>query len=56
VVHTKGSVSVNDVVLHEGDGAFITSEQSAEIVGLGDYNEFVFFDVKRSKPHFTDAK
>eukprot|EP00026_Physarum_polycephalum_P015862 Phypoly_transcript_16652.p1 GENE.Phypoly_transcript_16652~~Phypoly_transcript_16652.p1 ORF type:complete len:247 (+),score=39.23 Phypoly_transcript_16652:76-816(+) len=54
MVDTKGSASANGVLLQKGDGAFITYEHSVEFVGVGEFNEFVFFDVKSSRPHFTD--
>eukprot|EP00026_Physarum_polycephalum_P014011 Phypoly_transcript_14477.p1 GENE.Phypoly_transcript_14477~~Phypoly_transcript_14477.p1 ORF type:complete len:243 (+),score=38.68 Phypoly_transcript_14477:127-855(+) len=48
---TKGSLSLNDeVILHEGDGAFINGNDhvTISISGLAEKSEFVLFDMKHT--------
>lgn len=45
VITNKGnSIKVNDIILHEGDAAFITEEEKIIIIGNNLTTEFILFD------------
>ena len=46
VADTQGSsLAVNDIILHGGDGAFVSAGESVTITGAGSQSEFVLFDM-----------
>jgi redox-sensitive bicupin YhaK (pirin superfamily) len=50
VVDTKGGVTIDDnITLHGGDGAFISSDQTIKIEGAASESEFVLFDLKEEQ-------